>query len=106
MLGRVMTTMAEMACWMGFGKGFELREYPVPEPESGTKLVDLRQHKTSAKCAERVKAATDCWDGEIVVELVRHPAWSTRRSEGRCWTRSARHSAGRETAASPAARSS
>ena len=27
-------TMAEtgkMACWMGLGKGFEIREYPVPE---------------------------------------------------------------------------
>ena len=27
-----MAETGKMACWMGFGKGFELREYPVPDP--------------------------------------------------------------------------
>ena len=30
-----MSEIGKMACWMGFGKGFEIREYPVPDPEPG-----------------------------------------------------------------------
>ena len=30
-----MAETGKMACWMGLGKGFEIREYPVPGPGAG-----------------------------------------------------------------------
>ena len=36
-----MAEMGRMACWMGFGKGFELREYPVPDPAPGAIVIKV-----------------------------------------------------------------
>jgi D-arabinose 1-dehydrogenase-like Zn-dependent alcohol dehydrogenase len=36
-----MAEMGTMACWMGFGKGFELREYPVPDPAPGAVVIKV-----------------------------------------------------------------
>ena len=36
-----MAEIGKMACWMGFGKGFEIREYPVPDPEPGAIVIKV-----------------------------------------------------------------
>ena len=36
-----MAEMGKMACWMGFGKNFEIREYPVPDPEPGAVVIKV-----------------------------------------------------------------
>ena len=36
-----MAETGKMACWMGFGKGFEIREYPVPDPEPGAVVIKV-----------------------------------------------------------------
>ena len=36
-----MAETGRMAAWMGFGKGFEIREYPVPEPKPGAVLIKV-----------------------------------------------------------------
>ena len=36
-----MAETGRMACWMGFGKGFEIREYPVPDPEPGAVVIKV-----------------------------------------------------------------
>ena len=37
----MMAETGKMACWMGFGKGFEIREYPVPDPEPGAVVIKV-----------------------------------------------------------------
>jgi D-arabinose 1-dehydrogenase-like Zn-dependent alcohol dehydrogenase len=36
-----MAETGKMACWMGLGKGFEIREYPVPDPEPGAVVIKV-----------------------------------------------------------------
>jgi D-arabinose 1-dehydrogenase-like Zn-dependent alcohol dehydrogenase len=36
-----MAETAKLAAWLGFGKGFEIREYPVPDPEPGAILIKV-----------------------------------------------------------------
>jgi D-arabinose 1-dehydrogenase-like Zn-dependent alcohol dehydrogenase len=34
-----MAETGKLAAWMGYGKGFEIREYPVPDPAPGAVLI-------------------------------------------------------------------
>ena len=34
-----MAQTGRLAAWMGLGKGFEIREYPVPDPKPGALIV-------------------------------------------------------------------
>jgi D-arabinose 1-dehydrogenase-like Zn-dependent alcohol dehydrogenase len=36
-----MAETGKMACWMGLDKKFEIREYPVPDPEPGAVLIKV-----------------------------------------------------------------
>jgi D-arabinose 1-dehydrogenase-like Zn-dependent alcohol dehydrogenase len=36
-----MAETARLAAWMGYGKGFEIREYPVPDPEPGAAVIKI-----------------------------------------------------------------
>lgn len=37
-----MAEMGKMAVWHGYGKPFEIREYPVPDPEPGAVVIKVR----------------------------------------------------------------
>jgi threonine dehydrogenase-like Zn-dependent dehydrogenase len=37
-----MAETGRLAAWQGFGKGFEIREYPVPDPEPGAVVIKIR----------------------------------------------------------------
>ena len=36
-----MAHTAKLAAWVGHGKGFEIREYPVPHPAAGAVLIHV-----------------------------------------------------------------
>ena len=36
-----MAETGRLAAWMGYGKGFEIREYPVPDPEPGAIVIKV-----------------------------------------------------------------
>jgi D-arabinose 1-dehydrogenase-like Zn-dependent alcohol dehydrogenase len=36
-----MAETGRLAAWLGFGKGFEIREYPVPDPAPGAALIKI-----------------------------------------------------------------
>jgi D-arabinose 1-dehydrogenase-like Zn-dependent alcohol dehydrogenase len=36
-----MADIGKLACWMGYGKPFEIREYPVPDPEPGAAVIKV-----------------------------------------------------------------
>ena len=36
-----MAEMGRLAAWLGYGKGFEIREYPVPDPATGAVVIRI-----------------------------------------------------------------
>ena len=50
-----MAHTAKLAAWVGHGKGFEIREYPGPDPAAGAVLI----HVALANKAEHLKGALD-----------------------------------------------
>ena len=81
-----MAETGRLAAWLGVGKGFEIREYPVPDPKPGAVLIKVA-------IANVCGSDMHYWKGEYDIEKRgRKPCRSTPATS--TWARSHRLGAG------------